>query len=203
MRISDWSSDVCSSDLFYNFQSPINACDLREKNRPPVIQIFDSKTKRLSVFQSNDPAFSAAMENLVAIRSASTVGDIVFVGALIGGDAAAASGSMDSDDSYFFKGIRIIAINAATKKFLGSVTIDDLNESRKMAVIEQPDGTHGLYLGVSSRSGKSYLLRWTGSAAIPFPAAKGNGYPGFRSEEHTSELQSLMRSSYAVFCLKK
>src|SRR3546814_10812306 len=31
--------------------------------------------------------------------------------------------------------------------------------------------------------------------------------PGFpftrRSEEHTSELQSLMRTSYAVFCLKK
>src|SRR3546814_2446593 len=26
---------------------------------------------------------------------------------------------------------------------------------------------------------------------------------GGRSEEHTSELQSLMRSSYAVFCLKK
>src|SRR3546814_2441453 len=26
---------------------------------------------------------------------------------------------------------------------------------------------------------------------------------GRRSEEHTSELQSLMRSSYAVFCLKK
>src|SRR3546814_5953319 len=28
-----------------------------------------------------------------------------------------------------------------------------------------------------------------------------NGYT--RSEEHTSELQSLMRNSYAVFCLKK
>src|SRR3546814_9496845 len=27
--------------------------------------------------------------------------------------------------------------------------------------------------------------------------------PADRSEEHTSELQSLMRSSYAVFCLKK
>src|SRR3546814_6528449 len=27
--------------------------------------------------------------------------------------------------------------------------------------------------------------------------------PEYRSEEHTSELQSLMRSSYAVFCLKK
>src|SRR3546814_2257641 len=28
-------------------------------------------------------------------------------------------------------------------------------------------------------------------------------YKYFRSEEHTSELQSLMRISYAVFCLKK
>src|SRR3546814_7327662 len=27
--------------------------------------------------------------------------------------------------------------------------------------------------------------------------------PDMRSEEHTSELQSLMRISYAVFCLKK
>src|SRR3546814_3144662 len=27
--------------------------------------------------------------------------------------------------------------------------------------------------------------------------------PDWRSEEHTSELQSLMRISYAVFCLKK
>src|SRR3546814_2264178 len=29
------------------------------------------------------------------------------------------------------------------------------------------------------------------------------GLPPDRSEEHTSELQSLMRISYAVFCLKK
>src|SRR3546814_5121786 len=29
------------------------------------------------------------------------------------------------------------------------------------------------------------------------------GYESYRSEEHTSELQSLMRNSYAVFCLKK
>src|SRR3546814_10714232 len=29
------------------------------------------------------------------------------------------------------------------------------------------------------------------------------GAHGRRSEEHTSELQSLMRISYAVFCLKK
>src|SRR3546814_1434904 len=32
---------------------------------------------------------------------------------------------------------------------------------------------------------------------------RGTGEPRLRSEEHTSELQSLMRISYAVFCLKK
>src|SRR3546814_8577682 len=43
----------------------------------------------------------------------------------------------------------------------------------------------------------------------PFPALRGQwrrvlrGQPSVRSEEHTSELQSLMRISYAVFCLKK
>src|SRR3546814_1784663 len=35
-----------------------------------------------------------------------------------------------------------------------------------------------------------------------YPAA-GPDLLGKRSEEHTSELQSLMRISYAVFCLKK
>src|SRR3546814_6292749 len=32
---------------------------------------------------------------------------------------------------------------------------------------------------------------------------QGRAAAGRRSEEHTSELQSLMRISYAVFCLKK
>src|SRR3546814_8586429 len=34
-------------------------------------------------------------------------------------------------------------------------------------------------------------------------ARQGGGHVEQRSEEHTSELQSLMRISYAVFCLKK
>src|SRR3546814_6612014 len=46
-------------------------------------------------------------------------------------------------------------------------------------------------------------LGW--NAPLPLHAARctcGSSVVG-RSEEHTSELQSLMRSSYAVFCLKK
>src|SRR3546814_8266462 len=41
------------------------------------------------------------------------------------------------------------------------------------------------------------LGRETGRAFVSSANATG------RSEEHTSELQSLMRNSYAVFCLKK
>src|SRR3546814_9982488 len=37
----------------------------------------------------------------------------------------------------------------------------------------------------------------------PFSMRSPNAGPAVRSEEHTSELQSLMRNSYAVFCLKK
>src|SRR3546814_1834478 len=39
--------------------------------------------------------------------------------------------------------------------------------------------------------------------AHAFPDALVTGHDGARSEEHTSELQSLMRITYAVFCLKK
>src|SRR3546814_10588875 len=42
----------------------------------------------------------------------------------------------------------------------------------------------------------AYLLE-TGRVVMAGPAAE------IRSEEHTSELQSLMRNSYAGFCLKK
>src|SRR3546814_5011287 len=51
-------------------------------------------------------------------------------------------------------------------------------------------------------------LRWVDSFTIPpfslpFPRRPRSEGSIFRSEEHTSELQSLMRISYAVFCLKK
>src|SRR3546814_4149287 len=40
-------------------------------------------------------------------------------------------------------------------------------------------------------------------AGRPMPWRSGCATLGPRSEEHTSELQSLMRISYAVFCLEK
>src|SRR3546814_8145433 len=44
--------------------------------------------------------------------------------------------------------------------------------------------------------------RETTENSVPAPAAADDGEARTRSEEHTSELQSLIRSSYAVYCLK-
>src|SRR3546814_9457230 len=53
-------------------------------------------------------------------------------------------------------------------------------------------------------SGSIFVLWTFASEAL---VGRSTGRPlqfyGNRSEEHTSELQSLMRISYAVFCLKK
>src|SRR3546814_5307405 len=46
-------------------------------------------------------------------------------------------------------------------------------------------------------------LHLLGSLPFKGRAGEGMGFAWLRSEEHTSELQSLMRISYAVSCLKK
>src|SRR3546814_10713826 len=47
------------------------------------------------------------------------------------------------------------------------------------------------------------LLAYDTNAHMRHPRHLRSGRRGPRSEEHTSELQFLMRISYAVFCLKK
>src|SRR3546814_3285110 len=46
--------------------------------------------------------------------------------------------------------------------------------------------------------------RWSGLTSLTLSAAAWSlAFLIYRSEEHTSELQSLMRNSYAVFCFKQ
>src|SRR3546814_4325869 len=54
----------------------------------------------------------------------------------------------------------------------------------------------GFYKGLGARMMDEWTVMRVDGAALAHLA-------GGRSEEHTSELQSLMRISYAVFCLKK
>src|SRR3546814_9434691 len=59
------------------------------------------------------------------------------------------------------------------------------------------------YVTTTARLGRSSFTVPSGNFGNIFAVwvAERTGLP--RSEEHTSELQSLMRISYAVFCLKK
>src|SRR3546814_5481727 len=70
--------------------------------------------------------------------------------------------------------------------------------------------THINYHRVFRKSVFSQVIQHTANALVkgqqrfqvsPVKVLKNNG--PMRSEEHTSELQSLMRISYTVFCLKK
>src|SRR3546814_9320189 len=68
-----------------------------------------------------------------------------------------------------------------------------------------------LFFGSSPNSGEGFLLLVRSRASLrpdgPGATCRPSGQmsPGIRlrSEEHTSELLSLMRISYAVFCLKQ
>src|SRR3546814_10332326 len=58
-------------------------------------------------------------------------------------------------------------------------------------------------LGVHPNTMNQYRFRGEGPRYFSPPGTRRVWYAELRSEEHTSELQSLMRISYAVFCLKK
>src|SRR3546814_7654528 len=72
--------------------------------------------------------------------------------------------------------------------------VEETAEFDSIATIEGIEGALGHYGLSADRIGTVQQL----AARL----AAGERWD-FRSEEHTSELQSLMRISYAVFCLKK
>src|SRR3546814_2008577 len=96
-------------------------------------------------------------------------------------------------------GVRTEAVRrdalAATVRTSGTVEVD---ETRQYAIAPRFEGwVERLYAnqtGMRVRAGQPLLSVYSPQLA----AAQQE-----RSEEHTSELQSLMRISYAVFCLKK
>src|SRR3546814_1529977 len=59
------------------------------------------------------------------------------------------------------------------------------------------------FAGGALKQSSSAALRPISELNLPRAQHMNTDMLPFRSEEHTSELQSLMRISYAVFCLKK
>src|SRR3546814_386459 len=65
------------------------------------------------------------------------------------------------------------------------------------------DGAHPVGGFILADQSRAALRGRGGDAGLELFAAVVERFDALRSEEHTSELQSLIRISYAVFCLKK
>src|SRR3546814_10774086 len=146
MRISDWSSDVCSSDLPEN---------IKNFDQEQLDQIY----ARLSAGPIPDGAFD---------------GDLVFP----------KGSSGDHRLSEIVGSIGGMAVEWKTLK------LEDLGRALWKGKVFYRDQRL-----LRNRIEDTRLLQ-------PLVGSDLGDIPN-RSEEHTSELQSLMRNSYAVVCLKK
>src|SRR3546814_1938398 len=153
MRISDWSSDVCSSDL---------------KQYPQVIATLDLNNRVVDLVSENYD---------VAIRTGH-LSDSRLIGRRIG-----------SRKLYL----------CATPDYLEKHGVpSDINDLKYHACIQ---GTADVWHFIVDD--KLVDFRPKGPLRVNSGTAVADAALASRSEEHTSELQSLMRTSYAVFCLKK
>src|SRR3546814_6767824 len=160
MRISDWSSDVCSSDL------------ARRRNG----------RRRAS-------ASRARLQREVNLGGAQVVFGVDVEGALARHDVA---------DQRLGQIALRLAEGGHVEDVHGAVRAVGLRHFLRFAaeVLRRVGLEPAVRRGAEGREGR----------VLEFRHAEHERAPAFgeeRSEEHTSELQSLMRNSYAVFCLKK
>src|SRR3546814_271835 len=164
MRISDWSSDVCSSDLWSEFSPWLS------KNPPAITIDLPVVLIALRLHAIGYPL----------IDGRKTIAYLHFLQRI----------EVDHHDTARARG-EVAAV---------SIRADMLREAR---VVAEAEG-----VGFCRRNDEASAVQLDAGAAKPVIRLQGQdrskvGADGERSEEHTSELQSLMRISYAVFCLKK
>src|SRR3546814_1611979 len=101
----------------------------------------------------------------------------------------------------FPTGVRARAMGIATV----AVWLTDIVINQAFPIVRDTFGVSAMFLGCAV-----FLAIQLVVVARKLPETKGlpledilSLWSDRRSEEHTSELQSLMRTSYAVFCLKK
>src|SRR3546814_3353673 len=102
----------------------------------------------------------------------------------------------------FFK--RQTAYEMRISVWSSDVCSSDLESSCLRSAHAEPPPLHRLRHAGRGRRPRDPARRGRAVPRFPVQPRRRGGRPvERRSEEHTSELQSLMRISYAVFCLKK
>src|SRR3546814_10248163 len=89
------------------------------------------------------------------------------------------------------------------KEFYQVVAINEPADLASMVYLSQFDSTHGVFPGKVGQGPDSLVVNGHSIRVSHETEPEAVDWQALRSEEHTSELQSLMRISYAVFCLKK
>src|SRR3546814_1256469 len=177
MRISDWSSDVCSSDLAIRIAWWREALEkLPQPPLPgePVLQALAQEGTGGDAAKC--AALAALTDGWLTLIEAETV------------DTTTLEAHAEQ------RGARLFALAA---ELLGA---DDTEGSlrqmgRGWALVD-------LASRLSRQKERAEAVAMAADIFAEAPARVGGARP-LRSEEHPSELQSLMRISYAVFCLKK
>src|SRR3546814_8416327 len=127
--------------------------------------------------------------------------DVVFLGedvAKAGGVFKATVGLLEK-----FGPLRVRDTPISEQAILGAAMGAAMTGLKPIAEIMFADFIAVCYDYIANEFPKSRYMT-NGQVNCPLVVRVGNGGGArFRSEEHTSELQSLMRISYAVFCLKK
>src|SRR3546814_4690807 len=130
----------------------------------------------------------------------------------------------DVVQNHLLQVVALLAMNAPIGRDPQSIHMEKLRLFRAMRPLEAGHLVRGQFRGYRDEAGvaadsdvetfaalRLYIDTWRW-AGVPFYIRAGKCLPITstqvvvdlkRSEEHTSELQSLMRRSYAVFCLKK
>src|SRR3546814_3370888 len=139
MRISGWSSDVCSSDLAFSFGSALAGFCVLMSRRPGADLLSETPSRPMSRTAILVPVYN---EDVDAV----------------------------------FRRVRVMADSLQSVTMAGAFDIFILSDSTDPEIHD--------------------------AERLAFERLREH-CPVRRSEEHTYELQSLMRPSYAVFCLKK
>src|SRR3546814_4496376 len=169
MRISDWSSDVCSSDL-HRILSFDESGTAGER-----LLLYIDRTV-LNEYTSPQAFSGLRAAGRAVWRPAASLGVVDHVNST---NPDRAAGELDDGAR------RQIEYLGENGRDFGIEIFDLFDPRQGIEHVVMPE--LGLVLpGMVIAAGDSHSTTY-----------------GARSEEHTSELQSLMRISYAVFCLKK